>query len=199
MSESERQWLVAVLVSLLVAIRIVSHLVAGGMFRDQSDGVAREGGVWLAAGLRLVFLLGGLGGLLLWLVEPSWMPWQLDLPPVAHLAGLVLAELGLVLLVWVQISLGVHFSGTLHLRDDHQLVRHGPYARVRHPMYSAFLLIFFGLTLLTGNALIGAVLLGSQVWVLGWRLPKEEQALAERFGSSWQTYHAQTGALTPWF
>jgi protein-S-isoprenylcysteine O-methyltransferase Ste14 len=64
-------------------------------------------------------------------------------------------------------------------------------------MYSAFLLLFAGLSLLTSNLVLAAILLGSQVWVLAWRLGAEESQLAERFGDQWHDYRRRTGALFP--
>ncbi|MEM7160733.1 MAG: isoprenylcysteine carboxylmethyltransferase family protein, partial [Myxococcota bacterium] len=111
--------------------------------------------------------------------------------------ALVSTIAGIVLLVWVHIALGVHFSGTLHIRGDHELVQHGPYAWVRHPMYTSFLLLLGGLSALIANAIIGAVLLGSQVWVLVARLPSEEASLAKTFPTTWPDYRRRTGALLP--
>lgn len=198
MTETERQLVVGVLLTLTIAVRLVAHHTAGGMFRDQDDGLQREGGRAVGLLLRLVFLVGGLGAVVAWIVRPDVVPGGVSLPGWAHWLGVGLAEAGVALLVWVHIALGVQFSGTLHLRDDHQLIQHGPYARVRHPMYTSFLLLFGGLALLTGNVVIASVLLGSQAWTVGWRLPAEERSLASRFGEAWATYRARTGALTPW-
>ena len=197
MTELERQILVGVLLSLTIAVRLVAHHEAGGMFRTQDDGLEREGGRLVGLLLRLVFLVGGLGTMVAWAVWPALVPGNVALPAWAHALGVVLAEAGVVLLVWVHIALGVHFSGTLHLRGDHQLVQHGPYASVRHPMYTSFLLLFGGLSLLTGNLLVAAITLGSQVWTIGWRLSAEEASLAARFGEAWAHYRARTGAILP--
>ncbi len=196
MDVSERQLLVGVLLSLILLVRIVSHQEAGGMFRDQSDGLEREGRL-LGYVARFAFLVGGVGGAFLWCWRAELVPLNLPLPVAAHWLGLGLVEAGVALLVWVQIALGVHFSGTLHLREGHQLVQHGPYARIRHPMYTSFLLLFTGLGLLTGNGLLAAIMLGSQVWVLGWRLPQEEAMLEQQFGDLWREYRGRTGAVLP--
>lgn len=196
MSLPERQLAVFMLLGLVLAVRIVAHREAGGMFRDQSDGYEAEGRL-MGAIARAVFLLGGLGSVAAWLVAPQLLPLSLSLPSWTAWPALAATELGLVLLVWVQLALGVHFSGTLHLRDDHALVQSGPYARVRHPMYTAFLLILGGLSVLVGNLLVAAMLLGSQVWVLLLRLPIEEARLRQRFGPAWDEYRARTGALLP--
>ncbi|MEM7339934.1 MAG: isoprenylcysteine carboxylmethyltransferase family protein [Actinomycetota bacterium] len=192
-----RQLAVLILLSIAVLIRLFAHQQAGGIQRDQSDGVALEGGAVIAVGLRLVFLVGGLGGTIAWLISPDLIPGSIDLPAWAHWFGIALAETGVVLLAAVHVALGVHFSGTLHLREDHQLVRSGPYARIRHPMYTSFLLLFVGLSLVMANVPLAVLMLSSQAWVIGWRLPIEEAQLADRFGHRWDEYRAGTGALVP--
>jgi protein-S-isoprenylcysteine O-methyltransferase Ste14 len=64
-------------------------------------------------------------------------------------------------------------------------------------MYTSFLLLFSGLSLLIADIAIAAILLGSQIWVLAWRLAREERQLADRFGAEWGRYQATTGALVP--
>ncbi|MEM9516505.1 MAG: isoprenylcysteine carboxylmethyltransferase family protein [Actinomycetota bacterium] len=197
MSLDEQRLAVLIIVSLTVLVRLVAHRVAGGIARDQSDGMEQEGGVVVAVAARLVFLVGGLGSIVVWLVADDIVPGQLELPGWVPWVGLVIAELGFALLMWVHIALGVHFSGTLHIRDDHSLIQDGPYTIVRHPMYTSFLMIFAGLALLTGNVVVALAFFGSQAWVLGVRLGAEEAQLAERFGDQWASYSNRTGALTP--
>lgn len=192
-----RRLAIGLIISLVLAVRITAHRQAGGMLRDQSDGLEREGGIVVALLLRLIFLIGGLGGLTVWLIDPGLLPGSIDLPAAAEWAGVVLAEAGLILLVAVHLALGVHFSGTLHTADDHRLVTNGPYAVVRHPMYTSFLLMFGGFGLLTGNVPLALLLLGSQAWVLGVRLGREEAQLAELFADEWERYRASTGAVIP--
>ncbi|MEM9655769.1 MAG: isoprenylcysteine carboxylmethyltransferase family protein [Actinomycetota bacterium] len=194
-----RQLAVLILFSLTLLLRIVAHRQAGGVTRDQSDGIELEGGTAVAVLMRLLFLVGGLGGIITWMIAPDLLPGSVELPAVVHWIGIGLAEAGLVLLMAVHVALGVHFSGTLHLRGDHRLVRTGPYARIRHPMYTSFLLLFGGLSVLIANVPIAVILLGSQVWVIGWRLPKEEAQLAARFGGEWHHYRSDTARLVPRF
>lgn len=197
MTLDERQLAVGILLSVTLVVRVLAQHQAGGVFRDQSDGLAREGGRLLALAVRIP-ALGALIAMVVWLVGDTPLPGSVDLPPWAHWLALGLAEAGTVLLLWVQQSLGVQLSGTLHLRDDHQLVQIGPYARVRHPMYTAFVLQFTGLGLLVGSLPLLAVLLATQAWTIGWRLPAEEQSLHAQFGDTWTAYRRRTGALTPW-
>jgi protein-S-isoprenylcysteine O-methyltransferase Ste14 len=69
------------------------------------------------------------------------------------------------------------------------LVRRGPYARTRNPMYLAGLPILLGVALLLGTNLplvvVPAYCLGAAYWVAG-----EERLLAKRFGAQWEDYRA---------
>ena len=198
MTLDERQLAVGIVLSITLVVRALAQQQAGGLFRDQSDGLARERGWFLAVLMRLGALVAfvAIGA---WLGFDVRLPGSIDVPPLAAWSGLVLAEAGAVLLIWVQLALGVHLSGTLHLRKDHQLVQSGPYATVRHPMYTAFILLFTGLALLIGNVPVAVLMLATQAWTVLWRLPAEERSLEERFGSAWSDYRRRTGALTPWW
>src|SRR5688572_15732167 len=66
------------------------------------------------------------------------------LPPWAPWAGLVVMFPALWLFWRSHADLGQNWSKTLEIRKEHQLVRHGVYRRIRHPMYAAIWL--FGIT-----------------------------------------------------
>jgi protein-S-isoprenylcysteine O-methyltransferase Ste14 len=196
MTFEQRQLAVGVLLSVVLLVRLIAHHEAGGLFRDQSDGFRQEGGRAVSVVLRLVFFVGGLLGVGIWLAT-GWSPVPVHVAGWAQWLAVGMTVLGTGLLVWVHIALGLHFSGTLHLRDDHRLVQSGPYAWVRHPMYTSFLLLLGGFSVLVGDVVLAGILLGSQVWVLGFRLPHEEAQLAERFPADWPGYRARTGAVLP--
>src|SRR5690348_7053215 len=71
-------------------------------------------------------------------------------PQIRSLAnlGFVLALAGLVIATWARISLGQYWSDKIVLKVDHKLIRSGPYARMRHPIYSGVLLGVAGSALL---------------------------------------------------
>ena len=82
------------------------------------------------------------------------------------------------------------------LSEKHHLVTTGPYARMRHPIYSAYIVFMIGIALVTANWFFIALLLVSVV-VLAFRIPKEEQMLIEMFGEEYKTYKQRTGGLFP--
>jgi protein-S-isoprenylcysteine O-methyltransferase Ste14 len=120
----------------------------------------------------------------------------LPLPAAARAAGALVALGGLALLRQVHAALGAHFSPVLELKADHALVTTGPYARVRHPMYTA------GLLFTAGHALVGGVLpalwpLAAVALLVALRLPDEEAMLEARFGEAFRAWRARTGRLLP--
>jgi protein-S-isoprenylcysteine O-methyltransferase Ste14 len=96
-------------------------------------------------------------------------------------------------------TLDKQWSLTARVRGDHELIRHGPFARVRHPIYSALL----GLLVATAFclALWWALPLGAAVYLLGtrWRTSREERLLTEMFGSAYDDYRRDVPWLLPRF
>jgi len=92
--------------------------------------------------------------------------------------------------------LGRNWSDRVSLKQGHQLIEVGPYAFVRHPIYTGLLMAFVGMALLQGTlAALVAVSLFTLVLVSKLRL--EERFLASEFGSVYQDYRARVKALIP--
>ena len=96
-------------------------------------------------------------------------------------------------------TLDKQWSLTARVRGDHELIRSGPFARVRHPIYSALL----GLLVATALCLAvwWALPLAAAVYLLGtrWRTAREERLLTEMFGSAYDDYRRQVPWLVPRF
>jgi protein-S-isoprenylcysteine O-methyltransferase Ste14 len=71
--------------------------------------------------------------------------------PAVKAAGFVIAMCGIALALWARINLGQYWSDKVELKVDHQLIRTGPYAHLRHPIYSGVLLGVMGTALLVGE------------------------------------------------
>ncbi len=118
------------------------------------------------------------------------------IPPFLRWIGFGVAVFGLMGLHRVHLALGAFFSAHLKLRDDHTLVTTGPYAKVRHPMYTALLVCFGGSAILAANlAISGLCLAISAMLILRIRL--EERMLEDRFGQAYRDYRKKTGCLLP--
>jgi len=85
----------------------------------------------------------------------------------------------------------------MKLREGHQLVTAGPYRRVRHPLYTAFILLGIAWFLLTGNWLIGGTWLTAIVLGINTRLNPEERMLLDEVGEVYARYQRQTGRFLP--
>jgi protein-S-isoprenylcysteine O-methyltransferase Ste14 len=86
---------------------------------------------------------------LLLLAAPRWLPAVLTrrlVPPslALPLFGTALVAAGLLFAVWARVCLGRNWSGRVEVKEDHALVRTGPYRLVRHPIYSGMLLALAG-------------------------------------------------------
>ncbi|MBB4277097.1 protein-S-isoprenylcysteine O-methyltransferase [Rhizobium mongolense] len=94
-------------------------------------------------------------------------------------------------------ELGRNWSVTLEIRDQHQLICSGPYAFVRHPMYTSFLLMGLGQAFLLSNWVVGlAGLIGFAV-LFFLRVDKEERMMLEIFGPQYRAYMDRTKRIIP--
>jgi protein-S-isoprenylcysteine O-methyltransferase Ste14 len=94
-------------------------------------------------------------------------------------------------------DLSCNFSASLDIRLHHTLVTTGVYARVRHPMYTAFWVWGAGQALLLPNWVAGpAGLVGFAVLFFR-RVGREEQLMVETFGQDYRAYMARTARLFP--
>jgi protein-S-isoprenylcysteine O-methyltransferase Ste14 len=121
-----------------------------------------------------------------------------DQPGTAQvMVSLVLGVLAGVL-SWTSVKhLGRQFRVQAGLYDDHQLVRTGPYALVRHPIYASLLaMLLCTLLLLTpwrwALLSLALFLAGTEI-----RVRTEDRLLAARFGESFHQYRQKTPAYLP--
>jgi len=111
-------------------------------------------------------------------------------------SGVALTYSGLALAVWARFILGRNWSGTVTIKEDHRLVRSGPYSVVRHPIYSGLLLALLGTALAVGEIRgLVAVAIAVVAWLVKSRT--EERFLAEQFGQEYEEYRRHTRALVP--
>ena len=111
--------------------------------------------------------------------------------------GAALLAGGLLFSVWARSTLGGNWSGTVTVKQSHELIRSGPYRFVRHPIYTGLLLAFLGSAL--SRAEWRGVLAIVIVFIALWRkLKLEERWMGETFGDQYDTYKQEVRALVPW-
>ena len=128
-----------------------------------------------------------------WKVTGMWIT-----PPAAGWAAIAAVAAGIAFAWWARIHLGALWSGTITRKADHRVVDTGPYALVRHPIYTGLILAAFATALERGTllALAGAVLV-----TVGFSMKArlEEGFLREQLGAAdYDAYARRTPMLIPW-
>jgi protein-S-isoprenylcysteine O-methyltransferase Ste14 len=168
---------------------------AGERVKADRNAIEREG--WGYAVVRTVASLALIGFLVLYAINPTWLGvLSAPIPDWLRWAGIVLGCASFALYAWAQATLGKAWSPHLQMREQHHLVTTGPYARMRHPIYAAYIVFMTSIALVTANWFFIALLVVSVV-VLALRIPKEEQMLIEVFGDECKAYMQRTGGLFP--
>jgi protein-S-isoprenylcysteine O-methyltransferase Ste14 len=120
------------------------------------------------------------------------VPWS----EVLYQTGAVLLFLGIGLAIWARMHLGQYWSWHVTLKAGHRLIRSGPYALVRHPIYTGILLAMIGTAVVIDEYRgVLAVLIATETFVRKLRL--EERWLTEEFGREYDRYRKEVKALVP--
>jgi protein-S-isoprenylcysteine O-methyltransferase Ste14 len=128
----------------------------------------------------------------------EWDRWPLDSAASAAIAWAALAPLAAsaALFWWSHHVIGNHWSLRIEIKRGHRLVTNGPYAYVRHPLYTALFLGYLGTLLsLQSWTLAG----GFAPFIAAYLLfaAEEERVMARRFGEEYSAYRRRTGRFLP--
>lgn len=112
--------------------------------------------------------------------------------------GVGLSWAGVAVAIWARYHLGKYWSSQVTIKEDHKLIRTGPYARIRHPIYSGLVLAATGtaLTIDRWRCVIGVGLI---LLALAIKARKEENLLGQQFGEDFVEHRHRTGFLLPRF
>lgn len=127
-----------------------------------------------------------------WMVSPQIRAGMLALGALLYFPGMSFA-------LWGRLTLGKNYFVSTgfgaQLFAGHQLVTRGPFAIVRHPIYSGIILAAFGALLIysTWTTLVFACFAP----LISVRACHEEAALAAEFGERWQEYCRRVPAFFP--
>ena len=112
------------------------------------------------------------------------------------IAGIILTIAGMGFAIWARIHLGRNWSSAPMIKQDHELIRSGPYRVVRHPIYTGLLLSAIGTFLVNAKVrgLLGVGLI-YLAFVIKSRI--EEEFMVRMFGDQYQDYRRTTGAIIP--
>jgi protein-S-isoprenylcysteine O-methyltransferase Ste14 len=110
--------------------------------------------------------------------------------------ALLLVLLGVAFSIWARAALGTNWSGVVEVKVDHELVDHGPYRWLRHPIYTGMLIALLGTGLAAGElrGVLAFVIALLSLWL---KSQVEERWMVREFGDRYTTYRRTTWALLP--
>lgn len=126
-----------------------------------------------------------------WLYLPLWPAgvWPFWLGAAVTVAGLLFA-------VWARAHLGRNWSSAVTIKQGHELITSGPYAVVRHPIYTGILGGFLGVAIALAE--VRGVLVFGLIFAVFWaKLRTEEAWMRGQFGAAYAAYAGRTAALVP--
>ena len=109
--------------------------------------------------------------------------------------GAIITFIGVSFAIWARFHIGRNWSPRPAVKENHELVTSGPYAYVRHPIYTGLLLSAFG-TFLTGSY-FGLVVLIIALIIFISRIGREEKIMLELFPNDYPEYKKRTKVLIP--
>jgi protein-S-isoprenylcysteine O-methyltransferase Ste14 len=116
------------------------------------------------------------------------------------LSGAILGVLctwaGIALAIWARYHLAENWSARVTIKEGHELIRTGPYSRLRHPIYSGLVLATLGTVLVIGQwrCVVGLCLVLAGYY---FKARKEETMLGQQFGDAFLEHKKHTGFLIP--
>jgi protein-S-isoprenylcysteine O-methyltransferase Ste14 len=181
------------LVSMVVVVAGAVFIVSAQIARGRA--IARRG-----ASLRTA------SGVAQWLPYFFWVPYvvawarlgpEVEVGDALRALGLALCVGGVGVSLWAIATLGRHYDLVLEIHAGHEIVRTGPFALVRHPVYTGLALHFIGACLATGNLVLCAGTLLVTLPTLWIRATAEEQLLRGEFGEEYERYAREVPMLVP--
>ena len=120
-----------------------------------------------------------------------------DAPWTAWVGGAITLA-GVLFAIWARWNLGKNWSAAVTIKQGHQIICTGPYAHIRHPIYTGILTGVIGTALAIGEY---RGLLGFVIILFGFyrKARKEEAFLAANFGEPFLEHKQRTGFFLPRF
>ena len=111
-------------------------------------------------------------------------------------AAAILCLCGLGFCLWARAVLGRNWSGTVTLKENHELIVRGPYRLVRHPIYTGLLAMLIATALAQGHiaGMIGLVFVFVSFWI---KLSSEEELMVNQFPDQYPAYRERVKRIIP--
>ena len=108
----------------------------------------------------------------------------------------ILCIAGLAFCVWARATLGRNWSGTITLKEGHELIERGPYRLVRHPIYTGLLVMFLATAIAFGHlgGFVAVVIAFASFWI---KLSEEEKLMRQQFPEQYRSYEQRVKRIIP--
>jgi protein-S-isoprenylcysteine O-methyltransferase Ste14 len=116
----------------------------------------------------------------------QWIAWS----------GVALTNVGAAIAIWARFCLGEYWSSRVSLKEGHRIIRSGPYAFVRHPIYTGMGLGVIGTAIVVGEWR-GVLAIALVLAAHSRKALREEALLIQEFGAEYLAYRRSTGFLFP--
>ena len=177
---------------------IIEIIIRAPVDRKRRQGKIRERRI--TAQEQILLCLLTLGGFFVPLIYAftNWLDFaDYTLPAWAGWLGILLAA-GALFIFWrAHADLGVNWSPSLEIREQHELITRGIYGVIRHPMYASQWLLTLATPLLLQNWIAGFLNLLVFIPFYLLRVKAEEQMMLDSFGTQYQEYMKATGGVLP--
>ena len=179
----------AYLWSFLPEWKVVRGGVEGAKSADSKDGGSIKvllGGMWIALMLGFVLSFARAGSFSIGARLPVFF------------IGVALMILGSLLRRWCFRTLGEYFTGDVKARADQPVIRTGPYYYVRHPSYTAGIMMFTGIGLALGSWFSFLLISIASIATYWYRVTIEERALLGTIGEPYASFMKERKRFIPY-
>ncbi|MGO8671672.1 MAG: methyltransferase family protein [Capsulimonadaceae bacterium] len=165
------------------------------LLRSRGNKPSIRDGAWRrGAAVRLILFVGLFVWIRVSIIRHFLHHGGVLMPPVGGAVGVLLCAAGLAFAIWARVHLGRNWGIPMSVRQEHELVTSGPYAYVRHPIYTGILLAMFG-SALAYLPWLAAFVLSSVYFV--YSALTEEKAMLRQFPDQYPQYQTRTKMLIP--
>lgn len=188
------RWLFG-LIMILYSIMLLPHISKADR-SNENDKSSTAKDIML---LRFIFIFQALS-LVIYFVFPGWIAWsKILLNDYIRSFGFILSMFSIVFFLNLKTLLAKNFSPTITINQNHEMIRHGLYSRIRHPIYTTYFIFYIGIFFLSSNLFIGLSWFIIYLIFIINRVVYEERMLIDKFGNEYIEYQKKTGKFFPKF
>jgi protein-S-isoprenylcysteine O-methyltransferase Ste14 len=126
--------------------------------------------------------------------------WRYRLYPftiATQIAGIAICGAGIALAIWSRLILGPNWSAIITLKENHELIRSGPYEYIRHPIYSGIILGILGSMVALDPWVNGLLIVIFVIVMMKIKSLQEEKLLIASFPVEYPKYKKEVKSLIP--